>query len=140
MKTTSHLRMFIVVAMITTTACSDPEIVPTSKPPGSGNQISTSEYRATVTTWGREDVGSNYVGLVSSVPNFDLPKATISVVENGKTTMVDPYLNVSRLSRAHRADEAYFWASRENNILLLHFVGQTPSSLPPFPLDVIIVY
>jgi hypothetical protein len=141
MKTTSHLRMFIVVTMMTAAACTEQEIVPTTKGPGTpSNQSSTHEYHTAVTTWSKADVGSNFVGLVSAVPNIDLSKATISVVGNGKTRRVDTYLDVTRLTIAHAANEGYMWASTQNNILLLNFVGQTPASLPPFPLEVIIVY
>jgi len=140
MKTPSHFRMFIVVATMTATACSDPEIVPgPTTHATSGNNISNREFRTTVTTWSRPD-GSNYVGLVSSIPEFDLSKATITVVGNGKTIRVDTFLDVSRLTMVHGFNENYFWATTQNNIMILNFVGQTPTSLPPFPLDVIIVY
>ena len=132
--------MFIVVATMTATACSDPEIVPGPSTHGTpGNNISNREFRTTVTTWSRPE-GSNYVGLVSAVPEFDLSKSRITVTGNGKTMRVDTFLDVSRLTMAHGYKENYFWASTKNNIMLLNFVGQTPASLPPFPLDVIIVY
>ena len=141
MKTTSHLCMFIVVSMMTAAACTEPEIVPTTKGPGTpSHQSSTTEYHTTVTTWSKADVGSTFVGLISEVPNVDLSKATISIVGNGKTTRIDTYLDVTRLQMAHSAQESYMWATIKNNILLLNYVGQTPASLPPFPLDVIIVY
>ncbi|HMG93365.1 MAG TPA: hypothetical protein VK589_25080 [Chryseolinea sp.] len=143
MKTTSHLRMFTIIAMMTASACSEPEVVPTTKSKTGGtssSQISNREFHTTVTTWSRADVGSTFVGLVSTVPNVDLSKATISVIGNGKTTRVETYLDVTRLTMAQSANESYMWPSTKNNILLLNFVGQTPASLPPFPLDVIIVY
>ena len=74
MKTTSHLRMCIVVAMMTATACSEQEVLPTAKGPAtSSNQNSNREYYTSVTTWSRAD-GSNFVGLVSAVPKLDLSK------------------------------------------------------------------
>jgi hypothetical protein len=139
MKPSSHLHMYIIAAMMTAAACSEPEVVPTTKPPvAPGSQNSNREYHSAVTTWSQD--GNNFVGLVSAVPNFDLKKATISVVGNGKTTRIDTYLDVTRLAMAHSAKESYMWASTKNNILLLNFVGDTPASLPPFPLEVIIVY
>ena len=140
MKTTSHLRMFIVITMMTASACSDPEVLPTTKRPGPpGNQNTTSEYHTTVTAWSRIS-GSSFVGLVSEIPTLNLSKAAITVVGNGKMTGVDPYFDASRLTLAHAANEGYIWASTQNNILLLNFVGNTPTSLPPFSLEVIIVY
>ena len=110
------------------------------KPAASSNQNSNREYYTSVTTWSRAD-GSNFVGLVSAVPKLDLSKKfTISVVGNGKRTKVDNYLDVTRLQMAHGANEGYIWASIRNNIILLNYVGNTPTSLPPFPLEVIIVY
>src|SRR5688572_13244622 len=100
MKTTSHLRMFIVVATMTATACSDPEIVPGPITHGTFvNNISNREFRTTVTTWSRPD--GSYIGLVSSIPEFDLSKSTITVVGNGKTIRVDTFLDVSRLKMVH---------------------------------------
>ena len=139
MKTTSHLRMFIVAATMIAVACSDPEIVPTTKGPvSSSNQNSNREFHTTVTTWSRPD-GRNFVGLVSAVPEFDLTKSRITAVGNGKTIRVDTFLDVTKLANTG-STEGYFWASTMNNILLVNYVGPTPSSLPPFPLDVIIVY
>ena len=132
--------MFIVIAMMTATACSEEDVVPTTAPRTPSNQVSTHEYHTAVTTWSKADVGSNFVGLVSAVPNIDLSKATISVIGNGKTTRIDTYLDVTRMTIAHSAHESYMWATTKNNILLLNFVGETPASLPPFPLEVIIVY
>jgi hypothetical protein len=138
MKTTSHIRMFIVVTMMTAAACSDPEIVPGTGPHTLLGNNSNREFHTTVTTWSRPD-GSNYVGLVQSVPAFDLSKARITALGNGKTIKVDTILDETKLTNTG-SNEDYFWASVQNNILLLHYVGATPTSLPPFPLDVIIVY
>jgi len=139
MKTTSHLRMFIVVTIMTAAACSEQEIVPKTKVPvTSGNQSSDREYHTSVTTWNGE--GGSFVGLVSQVPNLDLTKVGITVVGNGITTGIDPYFDASRLTWAQAANEGYICASTRNNILLLNYIGATPASLPPFPLDVIIVY
>jgi hypothetical protein len=139
MKTTSHLRMFIVVAMMTASACSEPEVLPIIKAPAiPGNQSSTSEIHTSVTTWSRGYSGS-FVGLVSAVSNLDLSRATISVVGNGKKTRIDPYFDSSKMTLALDANEGYIWASVQDNILLLNYVGPTSTSLPPFPLDVIIV-
>jgi ABC-type glycerol-3-phosphate transport system substrate-binding protein len=136
MKTTSHIRMFIVIAMMTASACSEPEIVPSTGTQGTTGNISNRQYHTTVTTWTRPD-GHNYVGLVQAVPQFDITKAQITAVANGKTIKVDTYVNMTKLSGSN---EDYYWASVQNNILLLNYVGATPTSLPPFPLDVIIVY
>ena len=132
--------MLIVATTITAVACTDPEIVPaTVKGTGTtSSQIGTREFRTTVTTWSRPD-GSNYVGLVQSIPEFDLSKSRIVAVGNGRTIKVDTFLDVTKVKNPG-ATEDYFWASTFNNVLVLNFVGQTPSSLPPFPLDVIIVY
>ena len=132
--------MFIVIAMMTATACSEEEVVPTTAPRTPSNPSSTREYHTAVTTWSKADVGSNYVGLVSAVPNIDLSKATISVVGNGKTTRIDPYFDSSKLTLAIDANEGYIWASFQNNILLMNYVGPTATSVPPYPLDVIIAY
>jgi ABC-type glycerol-3-phosphate transport system substrate-binding protein len=139
MKTTPHLRMYIIAALMTASACSEPEVVPTNKTGGtSSSQISNREFHTTVTTWSRPD-GSNYVGLVQSVPAFDLSKSRITAVGNGKNIKVDTFLDETKLTNTG-SNEDYFWASVQNNILLLHYVGATPTSLPPFPLDVTIVY
>jgi len=139
MKTSSHLRMYIIAAMMTATACSEPEVIPTTKPPvAPGSQSSNREYYAAVTTWSQD--GNNFVGLVSAVPTFDLNKATISVVGNGKKTRIDPFFDSSKMTLALDANEGYIWASVQNNILLMNYVGPTTTSVPPFPLDVIIVY
>ena len=132
--------MLIVATTITAVACSDPEIVPTTVK-GTGttsSQIGNREYHTTVTTWSRPD-GGNFVGLVQSVPEFDISKSRIVAVGNGKTMKVDTFLDVTKLKNPG-ATEGYFWASTFNNVLILNYVGPTPSSLPPFPLDVIIVY
>jgi len=140
MKATSSLRFIITVAVMMATACSDPEIVPAVKPVGtSSNQIPNREFHTAVTTWSQPD-GSNFVGLVSNAPSFDLSKARISVVENGKKIAVDGELNISRLTWLHSRNEGYFWATIKNNILLLNYAGSTSTSRPPFPLEVIIVY
>jgi hypothetical protein len=141
MKTTSRFRMYIVAALMTASACSEQEVVPTNKTKTGGtssSQISNREFHTTVTTWSRPD-GSNYVGLVQVVPEFDLSKSRITAVANGKTIKVDTFLDVTKLSNTGSSGD-YFWASVQNNILLLNYVGATPASLPPFPLDVIIVY
>ena len=140
MKTTSHLHMYIIAALMTASACSEPEVVPTNKTNGgtSSSQISNREFRTTVTTWSQPG-GGNYVGLVQAVPQFDLSKARITAIGNGKTIKVDTFLDVTKLSNTG-SNADYFWASVQNNILLLNYVGATPASLPPFPLDVIIVY
>jgi hypothetical protein len=140
MKITSHIRMFIVIAMMTATACSEPEVLPITKPPVSpGNQSPNSEIHTAVTTWSRGYSGT-FVGIVSAVSNLDLSKATISVVGNGKKTRIDPYFDSSKFTLAIEANEGYIWASFQNNILMLNYVGPTETSVPPFPLDVIIVY
>ena len=140
MKTTSHLRMFIFVAMMTASACSEPEVLPIIKAPVTpGNQSSTNEIHTAVMTWTRGYSGS-FVGIVQTVPEFDLSKATISVVANGKTTRIDPYFDSSKSTLALGANEGYIWASYQNNIFLLNYVGPTQTSVPPFPLDVIIVF
>ena len=140
MKTTSQLRMYIVAAMMTAAACSEPEVLPITKPPVTpGNQSSTSEFHTSVTTWSKGYTGT-FVGLVSAVPNLDLLKATISVVGNGKKTRIDPFFDSSKMTLALDANEGYIWASVQNNILLMNYVGPTTTSVPPFPLDVIIVY
>ena len=138
MKTTSHIRMFIVATMMTAAACSDPEIAPATGPHTPPGNISNREFHTTVTTWSQPG-GGNSVGLVQAVPQIDLSKARITAVGNGKTIKVDTFLDVTKLSNTG-SNADYFWASVQNNILLLNFVGQTPTSLPPFPLDVIIVY
>ena len=58
------------------------------------------------------------------------------------TAEVDNFFDVTKLTynKYYGMKEAYFWASIENDILLLHFVGPTPDSTPPFSLDVKIVY
>jgi hypothetical protein len=140
MKTTSHIRMFIVAAMMTASACAETEVLPITKPPvTSGNQSSTSEIHTSVTTWSRGYSGS-FVGIVYAASNLDLSKATISVDGNGKRTRIDPYFDSSKMTLALDANEGYIWASVQNNTLLLNYVGPTSTSLPPFPLDVIIVY
>jgi hypothetical protein len=132
--------MFIVVAMMTASACSDPVDTTTIKSSGtSSNQNPNREYHTAVTTWSPGS-GSSFVGLVSAVPNLDLSRARISIVSNGIKTSVESTFNVSSLQTAHRANQGYIWASFQNNILLLNYIGQTPTSLPPFPLEVIIVY
>jgi len=132
--------MLIVATTITAVACTDPEIVPTTKKASTSPTLASNrEFHTAVTTWSRAE-GSNFVGLVSTTPQADLSKAKISVFGNGKGTTVDNYLDVTRLTMYHNRNEGYYWASIQNNILLLNFVGQTPTSLPPFPLDVIIVY
>lgn len=138
MKTTSYFPVFITVVVMTTTACSDLEILPSVKPVGASNtQTQNREFHTTVTTWGQPD-GSYFVGIVSNVPSVDLSKTRISVVNNGKVTSVDNVLDVNKLAWVQ--PEGYFWAKVQNNILLLNYIGSTPTSLPPFPLDVIIAY
>jgi hypothetical protein len=130
--------MFIVATMMTAAACSEEEIVRPGPPGPPMPPTSNREFHTTVTTWSRPD-GSSYVGLVQSVPAFDLSKARITAVGNGKTIKVDTILDETKLTNTG-SNEDYFWASVQNNILLLHYIGATPTSLPPFPLDVIIVY
>jgi len=133
--------MFILIVMMTATACSEPEIVPTTKikhVSTSSTQTSNHEFHSTVVTWTRPD-GRNYVGPVQSTPEFDLSKSKITVVGNGITIRVDTFLDVTKLSNTG-SNADYFWASIQNNILILNYVGATTTSVPPFPLDVIIVY
>jgi hypothetical protein len=137
MKATSNFRIFITVAVMMTTACSDPEIAPSINPTGATTPVQTREYHTAVTTWGQSD-GTYFVGIVSNVPNVDLSKTRISVVENGKRIRVDNELDVNRLTILR--SEGYFWATARNNVLLLNYIGPTPNSAPPFPLEVIIVY
>lgn len=140
MKTTSHMRMFVVVAMMTAIACSEPEVVPTTKTGGSTHsQSQTTEFRTSVTTWTKSG-GNTYVGLVSQIPKADYTEMTISVVANGKGIRVDTFLDVTRLEQFKNSNDGYYWATVQNNVLLLNYVGQSPTSLPPFPLDVIIVF
>jgi hypothetical protein len=91
-----------------------------------------------VITWTRPD-GRNYVGPVQGAPEFDLSKSKITAVGNGETIKVDTFLDVTKISSTGSSGD-YFWASVQDNILFLNYVGATPASLPPFPLDVIIVY
>ncbi|HMG91564.1 MAG TPA: hypothetical protein VK589_16015, partial [Chryseolinea sp.] len=127
----------IIVAVMMSTACSDPEIEPAGGT--SSNQFPTRQFHTAVTTWSQPD-GSYFVGLVSNAPSLDLSKSKISVVENGKRIAVDSDFNISRLSWLHSRNEGYFWATTKNNILLLNYAGSTSTSRPPFPLEVIIVY
>ena len=60
-------------------------------------------------------------------------------MKTNKTTTIDSFLDVRRLTMTHGFKENYYGASTQNNILLLNFVGQTPTSLSPFPLEVTIV-
>jgi len=130
--------MFIVIAMMTATACSEQEIVPGTGTPGPPPTTSNREFHTSVTTWSRPD-GSNYVGLVQAIPEFDLSKARITGFANGKTIKVDTFLDATKLTNTG-SNQDYIWASVKNNILLLNYIGATPTSLPPFPLDVMIVY
>lgn len=142
MKTTSHLRIFVVVVTMTAFACTEPDVVPTQTQKtttGNNNYVPPSEYHSTVTTWQKVQEGY-YNGIITQTPVTDLSKATLYWVRNGERVLIDTDQDVSKLEMYQASFDGYMWASVRGNILLINFVAKTPNSRPPFPLDVIIVY
>jgi len=129
--------MYIVVAMMTASACTDP-FADVPKPPTTGNnQIQTTEFHTSVTMWLRND-DYGFVGLVSTIPHTDLSKAEFYAVQNGqKIFIASPY--ATNIPAYREMYEGYLWANVHDNVLMLYFNGG-PSSTPPFPLDIVIVY
>jgi hypothetical protein len=134
MKTTSYIRIFIVIVTMSVIACSEPEIAPsvTKKP----QPLPANEYYTSVTTWTPAGDGS-FIGLVSTMRPFDLSKAAVFVVAQGQRISMN---GQSKASNLPDLIDGYMSASVQNNVLLLNFVGRTEASRPPFPLEVIFVY
>jgi hypothetical protein len=142
MKTTLYLRIFVVIVTMTAIACSETEVTPTPGRPTGGNPIQSShfEYHTSVTTWAQGDDGK-YIGLVTQTPvNTDLSKVNVFVVKDGKRISIDRELDATSVITSHNLYGEYYWASYQNNVLLLNYIGMTAASTPPFPLEVIIVY
>ena len=138
MKTASYLRIFIASVTMTAIACSDPIDVDTGPGPSPG-PTDHGEYHTSVMTWVRND-GGNLIGLVTETPDTDLSTVDVLVVNNGKRIPVYRELDMTSAQTSLGKYGEYYWASHENNVLLLHYIGKTVESPPPFPLEVIIVY
>ena len=82
----------------------------------------------------------NFIGLVPKTPGTDLANVEVFVVRNGDRIAIDRKLDQSNMKVAHSTYGEYYWASHENNVLLINFIGAIPEIKPPFPLDVIIKY
>jgi len=141
MKTASYLRFSVALVTMTAIACSDP--IEESKiqvpiRPGPNGQIDNHEYHTSVTTWTQGDYG-RFVGLVTQTTG-DLSTVDVLVVNNGKRIPVYRELDMTSAQTSLGKYGEYYWASHENNVLLLHYIGKTVESPPPFPLEVIIVY
>jgi len=143
MKTTSHICIIIAIVTMIAVACSEPEVVPT----GSHKPISVSpfvvstapiEYQTSVTTWTHAQNG-NFVGLVTRTPGTNLANVEVFVVRDGQRIAIDRQLDQTNMKESQLLYGEYYWASNQNNVLLLHYMG-TPGAMPPFPLDVILVY
>lgn len=144
MKTTSYLRIFIVLSTMMVVACSDPMIEPTvPRNPRKGTQtaqIATPvEFHTSVTTWTLGEDGT-FIGLVTQTPVTDLATVDVFIVKDGKRIAIDRELDESKENSSQVLYGEYYWASHRNNVLLLNYIGKIPGSVPPFPLQVIIVY
>jgi len=142
MKTASYLRFSVALVTMTAIACSDPieESTIILPPDGGGINVQTShgEYHTSVTTWTHGDDGK-YVGLVTQTAG-DLATVDVFVLNNGKRIPVARELDATSVVSSIAAYGEYYWASYRNNVLLLNYIGATVESLPPYPLEVIIVY
>ena len=141
MKTASYLRFSVALVTMTAIACSDPIDEPIILPPtdpGTNVQTNHGEYHTAVTTWTHGDYG-RFVGLVTQTTG-DLSTVDVLVVNNGKRIPVYRELDMTSAQTSLGKYGEYYWASHENNVLLLHYIGKTVESPPPFPLEVIIVY
>ena len=144
MKTKSYLRTLIVFLAMIAVACSDPMIEPSvpAKPRKGTPTVqipSPVEYHTSVTTWTVGQDG-NFIGLVTQTPGTDLAKVDVFVVKNGQRIEIDRELDLTNVSESHSMYGEYYWASYKNNVLLLNYIGKAPGSMPPYPLEVIIVY
>jgi len=143
MKTASYLRISVALLTMTALACSDPiEETTTILPPPTGGginvQTSHGEYHTSVTTWTHE-YGGKFVGLVTQTAG-DLSTADVVVLKNGERISLDREFDATNVERSFNIYGEYIWASYRNNVLLLNYMGKTEASIPPFPLDVIIIY
>ena len=141
MKTASYLRISVALVTMTAIACSDPiePVTPHPTPgPGTSGQTDQREYHTGGTTWTQGDYG-RFVGLVTQTTG-DLATVDVLVVNNGKRIPVYKELDPTTAQNSIRANGEYYWSSYENSVLLLHYMGKTVESPPPFPLEVIIVY
>lgn len=103
-------------------------------------QITTPvEYPTNVTTW-MVGQGGSFIGLVTKTPSTDLAKVEVFVIRNGERIAIDRKLDQANMITAHSTFGEYYWASFENKVLLINFIGALPETMPPFPLDVIIKY
>lgn len=138
MKTASYFRFFVALVTMTAIACSDPieEPIITTDPPNGPTDLH--EYHTSVTTWTQGDYG-RFVGLVTQTTG-DLSTVDVLVVNNGTRIPVYRELDMTSAQTSLGKYGEYYWASHENNVLLLHYIGKTVESPPPFPLEVIIVY
>ena len=127
MKTTSHLRIFVVVATITAIACTEPDVF-TKQPPTGTNYVPLKEFHTSVTTWQKGENG-NYNGIISQTPVTDLTKVQLFWLRNGQRLEINGY-----------HDDVYISATVRQNIFLVNYIAKTPNSAPPFPFEVIIVY
>lgn len=163
MKTSYYLRMFTIVATVSAFACSDNDPVPVpipipitdsnkvptgnsgayeSGPAGylatSVSQYQNQEFHTWVTTWTSAE-NNTYVGLVAQVPMYCYSTQRISVISNGHTTLVDLF-GPWTMPKIDSLQDDYIWATLQSNVMLLHFKGISPQSVPPFPLEVFIPY
>jgi len=141
MKTSFYQRMFIVVATVSAIACTEPDIFDNGRqiqPGPQGNSAKqTGVYRTSVTTWMYKE-NNYYIGLVAHVPtNFWEGKVT--VVEDGNRISVDTYFDADNMPTFPTTYGNYYWATRQNNLMMLHYVGPRTSP-PPFNLEVVITF
>jgi hypothetical protein len=140
MKTASFLRLSVALLMMTAISCSDPieQVIPPPPPPPPPISTDHGEYHTSVTTWTHQYDGK-YVGLVIQTAG-DLSTVDVFILKNGKRISIDREFDATNVQSSFNTDGEYIWATHQNNVLLLNYIGMTEASTPPFPLDIIIVY
>ena len=80
------------------------------------------------------------MGLVSTQPYIDLSTVSVFIVSQGKRITVERQPDASKMLEDQAMFDGYFFASVQNDALMLNYVGKSVASKPPFPLEVILAY
>ena len=137
MKATSYIRIFITVAVMIATACSEPEIVP--QPTYSGNpQIQPTEFHTWVTSW-QGDADQGFTALVGAAPHTDLSKAKFYWIQYEQKVLIETLPDATKIPTYMEMYEWYLWVSVDNNELMVYFKGGS-STQPPTPLEIVVEY
>ena len=119
------------------TACSEPDVAPPGN--GGGQTFQPNEYYTNVAAWNPVGAGT-FMGLVSTTSYINLSRAAVFIVHHGQRIPIERQPDATKMQKDQAMFDGYFFASVQNDVLTLNYVGNNAASKPPFPLEVILAY